>query len=164
MTHKLHRLTVLAMAVSLAVILSYVEHLVPISASVPGIKAGFANIAVIFVLYRIGVPEAVAVSVVRILIVALLFGSAVSLIYSLSGAVVSFLVMLALKHLNFHSTLGVSVAGGVAHNAGQIGAACVVMGSTQIAYYLPVLIITGTIAGIFVGLISSLLVQRVPIR
>lgn len=156
------RMTETALAVALAVVLSYVEFLVPISTAVPGIKAGFANIAVLYILYRRGYISAILVSVVRIALVGFLFGSFVSVIYSISGALLSFAVMAPLRRVRFFSPVGVSIAGAVAHNAGQILAACVIMRTAQIAYYFPVLMITGCIAGIAVGLIASLLITRIP--
>ena len=115
------KLTLLGLLTAIALILSYVEALLPpIFVAVPGIKMGLPNIAIIFVLYRFGLKEAAAVSLVRLAAVALLFGSAMTLIYSLAGAVLSLALMSLLKKSNLFSMIGVSIVGGVSHNLGQI--------------------------------------------
>lgn len=156
------RLVTLALCTAVAMILSYLESLIPLSFAVPGIKIGFANIAVIFVLYRFGWKEASIVSLLRIVWLALLFGNAMTLIYSVCGAVLSLTGMILLKRLQKFSEVGVSVAGGILHNAGQITAAMVLMDTAQIVYYLPVLAISGTIAGVVIGVVAAILIKRVP--
>ena len=116
---KTKRLVLLAMLTAVAMILSYVESLLP-QVGIPGVKMGLANIAVIFALFRFGWKEAAALSLVRVLLVSLLFGSVGAMLYSLAGAVLSLAVMALLRRTDRFSTVGVSVAGGVAHNAGQI--------------------------------------------
>lgn len=144
-------------------ILAYVEVLIPpLFSAIPGIKMGLPNIIIIFLLYRRGPFFAVTVSLVRIVLVGMLFGNAMSLIYSLAGGILSLLIMILLKHLNFLSSVGVSVAGGVFHNVGQILAAMILLDTSEIGYYLVVLIVTGTIAGVFVGLCGSLLIKKIP--
>ena len=153
----------LALCTSLALILSYVEVLLPpIFAAVPGIKMGLANIVVIFLLYRCSLREAAAVSLVRIVLVALLFGNAASLIYSLSGGILSLAVMVLLRKAGLFSELGVSVAGGVFHNAGQVLAAMILLDTPELLYYLTVLTVTGSLAGIFVGFCGSVLIKKIP--
>jgi len=156
------KLTLLGMSAALALILSYVESQLP-SIGIPGAKIGLANIAVVFVLYRLGWKEACALSLVRILIVSLLFWNFVSLAYSIAGALLSLSVMGIMKKTELFSTAGVSVAGGVCHNIGQITAACFIMGSAQIAFYLPVLILAGVGAGAAIGLAAALLIKCVKI-
>jgi len=158
---KTKRLTLLAVTTAVALILSYVESLLP-SVGIPGVKMGLANIAVIFVLIRFGWKPAVAVSLVRVFMVALLFGSVGALFYSISGAVLSLIVMAVLKNIKVFSPLGISVAGGVAHNVGQILAAMVILETQSLAYYLPVLLIAGIAGGILTGLCALLLLRRVP--
>ena len=144
-------------------ILAYVEVLIPpLFSAIPGIKMGLPNIIIIFLLYRRGPFFAVTVSLVRIVLVGMLFGNAMSLIYSLAGGILSLLIMISLKHLNFLSSVVVSVAGGVFHNVGQILAAMILLDTSEIGYYLVVLIVTGTIAGVFVGLCGSLLIKKIP--
>lgn len=157
---KAKTLAMLGLFTSLAMILSYIEAIMPIPLPIPGIKVGFPNIIILFILYRFGTKSAIAVSLVRVLLVSLLFGNSLGLAYSLAGAVLSLTVMIALKKTDLFSTLGVSVVGGIFHNAGQIIVACLLMSTSEISYYMPVLIITGTVAGIVVGIASHLLLKK----
>lgn len=154
------KLTLLGLLTAIALILSYVEALLPpIFVAVPGIKMGLPNIAIIFVLYRFGLKEAAAVSLVRLAAVALLFGNAMTLIYSLAGAVLSLTLMSLLKRSNLFSMIGVSIVGGVSHNLGQILVAMWLMETVEIGYYMIILTITGTIAGILIGLAGSFVLK-----
>ena len=144
-----------------ALILSYLESRIPPLAAVPGVKVGLANIVVIFALYKMGLKEAIIVSAIRIFIVAMLFGSPVSMLYSLAGAVLSLAVMFLLKKFTPLGKVAVSVSGGVMHNVGQIAVASIVLGTNVVVYYLPFLILSGTIAGIAVGTAGAILVKRV---
>lgn len=155
------KLTALALLTTTAMILSYVESLLP-SVGVPGVKLGLANIAVIFALFRLDGKSALAVSLVRVFMVTMLFGSMSALLYSLAGAALSLGVMALLRRTDRFSTVGVSVAGGVAHNAGQILMAMLLLGTARLAYYYPVLVISGVAGGIFTGLAAALLIRRVP--
>ena len=153
----------LGMCTSLALILAYVEILIgPVFPSIPGIKMGLPNIVIIFLLYRKGRLSAIGVSLLRIVLVSMLFGNAMSFLYSLSGALLSILVMIVLKKLDILSTVGVSVAGGVTHNLGQVLTAMFLLETSELAYYMVVLTVTGTLAGIFVGICGSLLVKKIP--
>ena len=137
---KTKRLVLLAMLTAVAMILSYVESLLP-SVGIPGVKMGLANIAVIFALFRFGWKEAAALSLVRVVLVSLLFGSVGAMLYSLAGAVLSLAVMALLRRIDRFSTVGISVAGGVAHNAGQILMAMLILQTKQLLGYLPVLLL-----------------------
>lgn len=160
MTNKAKKVAYLGLMAAVALILSYVEALFPpIYAAVPGIKVGLPNIVIIFMLYRFGLKEAAAVSLVRLAAVALLFGSVMTLAYSLAGAVLSLTLMALCKRFNIFTTVGVSVVGGVSHNLGQIIVAMIVMETAQIGYYMAVLAITGTLAGVFIGLAGNLLLK-----
>ena len=154
-------LTSLALTVSFALILSFVESRIPAFVAIPGVKVGLANIAVIFVLYKMGPKEAAIVSGLRILLISILFGNVESLFFSLMGAAFSFAVMLLLKYLTPLSEVVVSVSGGVMHNVGQIIAAMMLLQTDAVMYYLPFLILSGTIAGVVVGVVSALLIKRV---
>ena len=157
------QLAYLGLCTAVALILAYVEVLLPpLFTAVPGIKLGLPNIAIIFVLYRYGVRHAAAVSFVRMAVVAMLFGNPMTFVYSLAGAALSLLVMALLRRLDFLSVVGVSVAGGVFHNVGQILMAMLLLGTAELGYYLIVLAITGTVSGIFVGLCGGLAVRRIP--
>ena len=155
------RLVLLAMLTAVAMILSYVESLLP-SVGIPGVKMGLANIAVIFALFRFGWKEAAALSLVRVVLVSLLFGSVGAMLYSLAGAVLSLAVIALLRRTDRFSTLGVSVAGGVAHNAGQILMAMLILQTRQLLGYLPVLAVAGIGGGILTGLAAALLIRRIP--
>ena len=156
------KLAYLGLCTAVALILAYVEVLLPpLFTAVPGIKLGLPNIAILFVLYRYGMRYAAAVSFVRMAVVALLFGNPMTFVYSLAGAALSLLVMSLLRRLDFLSVVGVSVAGGVFHNVGQILMAMLLLGTAELGYYLIVLAITGTVSGIFVGLCGALAVKRI---
>lgn len=158
---KAKKVTVTAMCIALAMILSYVESQIP-SPGIPGIKLGLANLVVVFALYRLGWKEAVGISLLRVFLVALLFGHAASLMYSASGAALSLLGMILLKKTDRLSCVAVSVIGGVLHNAGQILMAWALMGA-NVVWYLPVLVLSGTIAGVAIGLVSAILVKRIKL-
>lgn len=155
------QLVTLSALIAVAMILSYVESMIPAFVAVPGVKVGLSNIATVFALYALGWPYAICVSVVRVFLSALLFGNFVSLIYSLSGAALALISMILLKRLDRFSTVGVSVVGGLCHNVGQIIAACIVMETAAISVYLIPLTISGTIAGVVIGLVAGNLVERV---
>ncbi|MBQ7872903.1 MAG: Gx transporter family protein [Clostridia bacterium] len=133
----------------------------PLFTGVPGIKMGLPNIAIMLVLYRIGTKEAIAVSFIRIVISSILFGNITMFWYSVAGAALSLAVMILLKRIDSFSSLGVSVAGALAHNIGQILVAMLLMQTTQIGYYMIVLSITGTVSGIFVGLLGGFVIKRI---
>ena len=160
---KTKKLTTLAVIVSVAMILSFVESRIPAFVAIPGVKVGLANIAVIFALYKLGWREAIAVSVIRVLLVALLFGSVVSLAYSIAGAVISLALMILLKRLGIFTEIAVSVVGGITHNIGQILIAFLLLETKVVFYYLPFLLVFGVIAGIAVGAASALLIKRIKI-
>ena len=164
MRNNTKKLTMLAMMISFALILSYVESRVPAFVAIPGVKVGLANIAVIFVLYKMGTKSAIVISLVRVVVVSMLFGSAVSLIYSLMGAIFSLTVMVLLKKLTPLKEVTVSVSGGIMHNVGQIVAASFLLETNVVVYYLPFLILSGTIAGIVIGAAAALLIKRVKIE
>ena len=158
---KTKKITVMAMCVALAMILSYVESMLP-SPGVPGVKLGLANLVVIFALYKLGWGEAAGISLLRVFLVSLLFGHAASLMYSAAGAVLSLAGMIALKKTERLSCVAVSVIGGVLHNAGQILMAWALMGA-NVVWYLPVLVLSGTVAGVAIGLVSAVLVKRIKL-
>ena len=146
---------------ALALVLSYLESLVP-PLWVPGVKLGLPNLAIVFALYRLGWKDACVISLVRVVLVTLLFGNGAALAYSIAGAALSLALMGLLKRAEKFSSVGVSVAGGVAHNAGQILVAMALLETSRLAWYLPVLWISGTIAGVLIGIVSGVLVKRVP--
>ncbi len=150
-----------ALLVALAMALSWLESLVPLPFAVPGIKLGLPNLVVVFVLYRLSLRDAAAISLVRVLLVSFTFGSAYSFAYSLAGAALSLAVMALMKRTEKFSILGVSVAGGVCHNIAQLAVAAAVLGTARLAWYLPVLLVSGTAAGVAVGAAGALVTERV---
>lgn len=158
------KLTTLGLSVALALILSYVESLLPPLMAVPGVKVGLPNIVILFLLYRYGWKEAGAVSFLRLLLTAALFTGFAAFFYGLAGAVLSLLGSALLKRSSRFSPLGVSVAGGVLHNLGQIAVAALVLDSGYIFAYFPVLLLSGTVAGALVGLLAGVLIQRTDIK
>lgn len=158
---KITRMAVLGLLTTMALILSYVESLLPpIWAAVPGIKIGLPNIIIILLLYKSGYKAAATVSFIRVFLVALLFGSMMTFAYSLAGAVLSLTLMALCKRFDVFSTVGVSIVGGVTHNLGQILVAIALFDTVQLGYYMIVLAVTGTVAGVFIGLTGSFLLKR----
>lgn len=145
---------------ALALILSYVETLIPISFGVPGIKLGLANLVIVIVLYTYGGREALLLSVTRILLSGFLFGSLSMIFYSLAGGVLSLAVMVFLRRLGGFSVQGISMAGGVFHNIGQLLLAMVVVETYQVGYYVPILLISGLVTGMVIGVISGEVLKR----
>lgn len=157
---KTKTLVFLSLFTAVAMVLSYIEAILPpIWSAIPGIKIGLPNIIIIFLLYRMSVKSAAAVSLVRILLSALLFGNAVTLLYSLAGAFFSLTVMAVLKKIDRFSMIGVSIVGGVFHNLGQILMAMLILETAEIGYYMIILTVTGTIAGVLVGILGALLTR-----
>ena len=152
-----------AVLLGLALVLSWVESLVPLSFAVPGVKMGLPNLVVVFALYRLGWKDAGLLSLLRVLLVGLLFGNYFALAYSVAGAALSLLVMAGLKRTERFSIAAVSVAGAVAHNIGQIAVAVFVLETSRLVWYLPALLVSGVAAGICIGLLGALLVERVKL-
>ena len=153
------RVAFLGLFTAFAMILSFVESQIPTFVAIPGIKLGLPNIAIIIILYRFGWKEATVISLLRVLLTSLLFGTVLSMLYSIAGALLSLVVMILLKKIL--STVTISVLGGVFHNVGQILVAILVTETQQLIYYLPVLIISGVIAGIVIGLVSALAYKKI---
>lgn len=165
MHNKIKDTAFLGLCVALALGLAYIEVLLPpLFAAVPGIKMGLPNIILIFLLYRRGAAATITVSLLRMVLVTLLFGNFMAFAYSLAGGALSMAVMILLKRLDFLSTTGVSVAGGVMHNVGQILMAMWLMNTAELGYYLIVLAVTGTVAGLLIGLCAAQLIRRIPTR
>lgn len=145
---------------ALALIFSYVETLIPISFGIPGVKLGLANLIIVIALYKLRLKEAYLLSVTRVLLSGFLFGNYFSILYSLAGGVLSLSVMALLKKCGGFSIIGVSIAGGVTHNIGQLLVAMVVVETYQVTYYLPVLLIAGLLTGALIGVISGEMLKR----
>ena len=156
------KLTMTALLAALALIFSYIEVLIPFSPAIPGIKLGIANLAVIVALYHMGLKYAITINVVRIFIAGLLFSGVFGIIYSLAGAILSMTVMVLLKKTGLFSVACVSMAGGVAHNLGQILAAAFLVSNLSIFIYFPFLIFSGLISGALIGIVAYIILKRLP--
>ena len=151
----------LGMLVALAFVLSYIETLIPVNLGIPGAKLGLANLVVMVALYTLGTKEAFGLSMVRILLTGLTFSSMAAMLYSFAGGLLSFAVMALMKKTKKLSVTGVSVLGGIAHNAGQIFAAMWMLDTATLIYYLPVLAITGVASGTVIGLLAVMVIRRI---
>lgn len=146
---------------ALALIFSYVEALIPIHFGIPGVKLGLANLAIVIVLYKTDFKEALLLSVTRVVLAGFIFGSLFSILYSMAGGILSLLVMTALKQSKSFSIIGVSMAGGVCHNIGQLVVAMLVVETYQVGYYLPVLLVSGLVTGALIGIVCREVLKRV---
>ena len=155
------RITRLSLLTAIALTIFLAEAQIPALTAVPGVKLGLGNLVVIVALYRLGPGPAAGLSLVRVLLTSLTFGNAYALAYSLAGAALSLAVMAALKKLDCFSILGVSIAGGVCHNLGQLGVAMAVLGTARLGWYLPWLMAGGVAAGTAVGAAGGIVVDRV---
>ena len=144
-----------------AMVLSWLESMLPAFGMVPGMKLGLANVVTLFALYRMSLRDAAGISLARVVLTAATFGNAYSFAYSLAGAALSLAVMAGLKRLGWFSILGVSAAGGVCHNLGQLLVAVAVLGTPRLGWYLPALAVSGTLTGAAIGLAGGLAARRV---
>ena len=151
----------LGLFTAFAMILSFVESQIPspVNGIIPGVKLGLPNIAIIIVLYRFGFKEAFIVSMLRVLLTSLLFGNAETMLFSIAGAILSFTVMYLLK--KHFDIVTVSIVGGVTHNIGQIFMAIIITDTPALLSWIPFLMITGIVAGVVVGLVSSISYKRI---
>ncbi len=158
------RVAISALFASLALIFSYIEAILPAAPGIPGIKLGIANLVVIIAMYRLNSRYALTVNLIRIFLAGFMFSGLYGAIYSLCGCILSFAVMCLLKKSDAFSVVGVSMGGGVAHNIGQLSIAAILVSSPQIFYYLPILIISGTVSGILIGWLGWILLEHIPKR
>ncbi|MGN0458189.1 MAG: Gx transporter family protein [Eubacterium sp.] len=160
--NKVKNIAFYGIMIALAFILSYLESFIPIEAliPIPGVKLGFANIVVMFALYTMKLKDAFFIAVIRILLAGLLFGNPMTIAYSFAGGMLSLLVMWLAKKTKL-SMMGVSMLGGICHNIGQLAVAVILTDTTRIAYFLPVLLISGMLTGLLMGFAAKLVVDRV---
>lgn len=151
------------MLASVALVMGYIESLIPIPYPVYGMKIGLANIVIIWVLYSMNFKSAVIISIVRVFLSGFLFGNLYSIIFSSAGAFLSLIIMWLLKRIDKFTIVGVSIAGGVSHNLGQIIVAIIVLENARIAYIFPWLLVSGVISGIAIGLLGGLLFKKIKI-
>ena len=157
---KTKKLATYGLLVALAFILSYVETLFPLPLPIPGMKLGLANLVVITALYGMGTKDALAMSIIRIILVGFTFGNLSVMVFSLAGGLLSWFLMAVFKKSKLFSIVGVSIIGGVSHNIGQILMAILIVDNINIVYYLPFLLISGVITGMLIGILGSIIVKR----
>jgi heptaprenyl diphosphate synthase len=145
---------------AMAMVLSYVEAILPINFGIPGMKLGLANLITVIILYKVDFKCALTVSVLRIVLSGFLFGNLFSIVYSLSGGLLSLFAMTLAKKIKLFSVCGVSILGGVMHNVGQLIVAVIILESFNLTYYLPMLLVSGLITGMLIGVISGELIKR----
>ncbi|MBQ7840338.1 MAG: Gx transporter family protein [Lachnospiraceae bacterium] len=160
----MRKTAVLGMLTCAALMLSWAESFLPIAPTIPGIRLGLANMMVVFCLYRFGWREAAMINAARILLSAFLFGNFSVLLYSTMGAVCAFFVMLLMKQSGLFSTVGVSIGGGVIHNMAQLLLAMVIVQTVQISFYLPWLLASGCLTGLFNGVAANAADRLLPKR
>lgn len=148
------------MLIALACVLSYIEALIPLPLPT-GVKLGLANLVILVALYTVGGRGAVMVSLVRIILVGFTFGNMQSMLYALAGGVLSLLIMILAKKTGWFSQIGVSVLGGVFHNIGQLTVAALVTETGGVFVYLPFLLVGGVVAGVLIGILGGIMVERV---
>ena len=156
------KLTIAALMAALALIFSYIEVLIPFNFGIPGIKLGIDNLVIIVALYYLGTRYALLINVIRILIGGLLFSGVFGMLYSMAGALLSMLVMVLVKKCGLFSVTGVSMAGGVAHNLGQLLVAAFLVSNLKIFVYFPVLVISGVVSGAVIGILAYLVLKKLP--
>ena len=161
MERKGARLASFGVFVALALIFSYIETLIPFQIGIPGVKLGLANLVIVIALYRMPVGEVYLLSGVRVVMTGFLFGNLMSILYSLAGGILSLTVMWGMKRIRSVSILGVSIAGGVFHNIGQLLAAALMVETYGVFSYLPVLLISGLLTGFVIGLAAGEMLKRI---
>ena len=162
MKNRTNKIAMYGLLVALAFIFSYIETLIPFNFGVPGIKLGLANVVVMIALYNMGPKEALSLAIIRVVLTGFTFGNVSMMMYSLAGSLLSCLTMILLKQLNKFSMVGVSISGGLMHNVGQILVAIMVTKTVMLYTYLPVLMISGIVTGILIGILGAEIAKRIP--
>ena len=162
MNKQTNRLAMSAMFVAVMMVLSYIESLIPIG-GVPGMKIGLANSVLLLSLYWLGIVISIQLMIVKVFLSAFMFGGFMALPYSLAGGVLSLAVMIILIYLvKGVSPVGVGVAGAVAHNVAQVGVAMLVLQTSQLVYYMAILISVAIVTGMLTGTVAKLLMYYLP--
>lgn len=156
----IRQITIIGMLVALAMVLGFVETLIPINLGIPGMKLGLANIVVVIALFLFDVKTAVVVSILRIILIAMTFGNMSMMFYSIAGASLSLLSMITVSKIKSFSLISVSIIGGIMHNVGQIICAAFVVRTNGVFTYLPVLMIAGLVSGALIGIVAGLILVR----
>lgn len=157
---KSHKLTYIALLASLAIVFGYIESLFPLPVPIPGVKLGISNIVILFALIKMNRQDAFFIMLIKVIVCSVLFSGMGSFIYSLSGGVLSFIAMAVSQKLDL-SIIGISMAGGVFHNLGQILAAALLLYSLSAFYYLPALLVCGLFVGAVIGILCSIIISRI---
>lgn len=157
---KTKQIAYLGLLIALAFVFSYIEFLIPVNIGVPGAKLGLANLVIIVALYTLNERDAFVLSMIRIVLVGFTFANLASMLYSLAGGILSFVMMVLAKKTKKLSVIGVSVVGGIFHNVGQIIMAILVVKTASLIYYLPVLLISGIVAGVAIGVLGGMVTVR----
>jgi len=158
-----HMAALYGMLIALAFVLSFVESLIPISLGIPGVKLGLANLVTVVGLYTVGTTGTVVVSLLRIVLTGFTFGNLFAMLYSLAGWGLSIVIMILCKKKKWFGTSGISILGGIGHNIGQIAVAAFVVKQAGVFFYLPMLLIAGTAAGLVIGILGSMIISRIKI-
>ncbi len=156
-----HMAALYGMLIALAFVLSFVESLIPISLGIPGVKLGLANLVTVVGLYTVGTSGTIVVSLLRIVLTGFTFGNLFAMLYSLAGWGLSIIIMVLCKKKNWFGTSGISILGGIGHNIGQITVAAFVVKQAGVFFYLPMLLIAGTAAGLVIGILGSMIISRI---
>ena len=151
------------MFISVGLVLSYIESIIPITIPIPGVKLGLANVLVLWVLYAMDTKSAIIINILRVLLCGFLFGNMYSIIFGLCGAALSLLVMIVLRKVKIFTVVGVSIAGAVAHNTAQILVAMAVLQNARLVYYYPALLISAVVTGVVVGILCAILYKKIRI-
>lgn len=155
------KITLYGLLIALAFIFSYIESLIPIFVTIPGIKLGLANIITVMSLILFGVSSAIWISLTRVLLVSITFGNFSLMLYSISGSILSLILMILLKKFKVFDTITISILGAVGHNVGQILLASLLISSFNLFYYLPILMVSGVITGAIIGLSVKEIAKRI---
>ena len=158
---KSSKIAQMGLMIALAFVLSYLESLLPIQLGIPGAKLGLANIVVLIAIVQIGEKEALFLTVARAVLSGLTFGSLYSMAYSLSGGVLSTILMSFMHKVKKFSIIGMSVAGGVSHNMGQLIIAMLVLKSLDLKYYSGFLTLCGILTGVLTGLVCKNVLKNI---
>lgn len=151
----------IAMLAALAVIFGYVESLFPLPVPIYGVKVGVSNVVTLFAIYMLSAGNVFGIMLIKTICSAFLFQGVSAFLYSVSGGILSVITMYILKRSNKFGVMGVSAAGGVMHNIGQLICAAAVLKSLNVMYYMPILIVCGIISGVIIGIITKLILERI---
>ena len=159
----LKKLTRMALLTAIALIIFMVEAQIGTPVPIPGVKLGLANIVTVYAMFVLSPGQTLAILICRVFLGSVFSGQMAAIFYSLGGGLLCWLAMLLLRPVLTVKQIWVAgVIGAVAHNAGQILVAMALLETSRLAWYLPVLWISGTVAGVLIGIVSGELVRRVP--